>query len=324
MKMVVSVKDLQNGLIKKKLNEALDMKEIERFETQLGRHIGNHIVEGIDVIRDEDKKTGKVIYNPKHDEGVNTDENDNPRKYKVDKIYNIDPDIEVWSIFKRVKSTNPLMNDGLPLLLAMKDIVWKGFKWTIDEENLNKIYGQVDRIVRRLNKARKFDVAITTPTTNHLNKTILHRVNNLLNLPDKIVTPITKIKNSEAEAFIEQDKDKIPPEDYKDIMLIFKTKIYEDDPESDISLDDLKRFPFQIKYITPPRLRKYFAKMYELNPTDAENIKMAERVNGKDVLVIDDTITSGASLSQYIDFIKLHFTPKSITVLTLFSPLVDK
>jgi len=322
--MTVNIKDIQKALIKKNLNEALNMKEIERFETQLERHIGNHIIEGIDVVRDEEKKTGQVFYNPKHDEGVNTDENDNPRKYKVDKIHNIDPNIEVWSIFKRVKSSDPKMNDGMPLLLAMKDIAWKGFKWTIDEENLNKIYGQVDKIVKRLNKARKFDVAITTPTTNHLNQTILHRVNHLLNLPDKIVTPITKIKNSEAEAFIEGEKNKIPPEDYKDIMYIFKTKIYYDDPEADISQDDLKRFPFQIKYINPPRLRAYFTKMYELNPTDAENIKMAERVNGKDILVIDDTITSGSSLSQYVDFIKIHFTPKSITVLTLFSPLENR
>jgi hypothetical protein len=277
----------------------------ERHEKLLERHIGNHIIEGIDV--DNDKK--KVSFNPSHEEGVNTSVKDNPSEYKVAGI-----NVPVWSIFKRVKTSDPQKRDGLPLLYAIKN--YKG--WSIDAKDLELIYSQAKKIIKKINQ--HFDVVITTPSSNPLNKTILHSVSNLLNVKDRIRTPIKKIKNFEVLDYINQNKSNIPAEDYKKITDIFYKEIYGDNPDN---VEAMEEHTFEIKKI-PPALRKYFNKLFDLNPMASESSKLAERIDGKDILIIDDTITSGTSISLYTKFILEKFKPKSVTVLTLFSPLENK
>ena len=42
-------------------------------------------------------------------------------------------------------------------------------------------------------------------------------------------------------------------------------------------------------------------------------------INGKDILLIDDTLTFGQSIVESVNLILDAYTPKSITVLTMFS-----
>lgn len=47
--------------------------------------------------------------------------------------------------------------------------------------------------------------------------------------------------------------------------------------------------------------------------------EIAEHINDKNILIIDDTVTTGATLSTSADAICRTFKPKSITFLTIFS-----
>lgn len=52
-----------------------------------------------------------------------------------------------------------------------------------------------------------------------------------------------------------------------------------------------------------------------------ENIR--PMMDGKDILLLDDTISSGSTVSQCIEGIISNFTPKSITIVTLLSQLKE-
>jgi hypoxanthine-guanine phosphoribosyltransferase len=57
---------------------------------------------------------------------------------------------------------------------------------------------------------------------------------------------------------------------------------------------------------------------------DIDNEKIIEYssyINDKDILILDDTIGSGNSISEATRAINDTFDPKSITVITLFSKL---
>ena len=54
------------------------------------------------------------------------------------------------------------------------------------------------------------------------------------------------------------------------------------------------------------------------------DLNYADLINGKDVLVFDDTITTGKTISDSGKAITEMFAPKSITFITLFSALNDE
>ena len=76
---------------------------------------------------------------------------------------------------------------------------------------------------------------------------------------------------------------------------------------------------FSYKYI-PKHLRFCIKKSIEMYP-ETDLLKYAEFINDKDILVLDDTISSGTTISEYCKNIMETFTPKSLTVITLFSPI---
>ena len=50
-----------------------------------------------------------------------------------------------------------------------------------------------------------------------------------------------------------------------------------------------------------------------------EDTNIREKIDGKDILVLDDIISSGESVSQAVKTINDSFIPKSVTVITLLS-----
>ena len=76
---------------------------------------------------------------------------------------------------------------------------------------------------------------------------------------------------------------------------------------------------FTFKHI-PVDLRKYIKKIYNDNYIQDE-IEDAIKINGKDILILDDTISSGSTISNMVKTIEKLYDPKSITVITLFSKL---
>jgi hypoxanthine-guanine phosphoribosyltransferase len=49
--------------------------------------------------------------------------------------------------------------------------------------------------------------------------------------------------------------------------------------------------------------------------------EFANKINGRDILVIDDTISRGQTIKEACSILQESYSPKSITVLTLLSKL---
>lgn len=76
---------------------------------------------------------------------------------------------------------------------------------------------------------------------------------------------------------------------------------------------------FQAKYI-PKKYLKYFKEIVSLS----KKYKISDLYNNfydKNVLVIDDVISSGITVSQEVESIKNNFNPKKVDVLTLLSSI---
>jgi hypothetical protein len=79
---------------------------------------------------------------------------------------------------------------------------------------------------------------------------------------------------------------------------------------------------FSYKFIKPAILRNAILQSMKVSDNYANGeFEVADRINGKNALIIDDTVTSGKTLSDSAHAILEMYDPKSITFLTLFSPL---
>ena len=58
-----------------------------------------------------------------------------------------------------------------------------------------------------------------------------------------------------------------------------------------------------------------------LKLSDDRFAEFANKINGQDVLIIDDTISRGQSIKEACQIMLESYAPKSITVLTLLSKL---
>ena len=84
----------------------------------------------------------------------------------------------------------------------------------------------------------------------------------------------------------------------------------------------MKNGVFQFHHIIDKEMRKVIERTIKIS--DEYWGDYVDAINGKNILIIDDSITFGHTLKESIERITDVFTPKSITVLTLFSPLYTK
>ena len=59
-----------------------------------------------------------------------------------------------------------------------------------------------------------------------------------------------------------------------------------------------------------------------LKLSDDKFAEFANKINGQDILIIDDTISRGQSIKEACQIMLESYAPKSITVLTLLSRIV--
>ena len=241
------------------------------------------IIEGIDI--DTDNKI--VSYNPKHQKNVDTSIEINPTYKKFNNF-------EVISIFKRKR--NELRTDGNPLIYALKGL--KG--WTIKTKDILLLLKQFIKITSKIEP--KYDTIIMVPSKNELNQNFLFRLNKIIKADNTIIDAFSKLEVGEVhDNYV--DRTHLSDVDSNDLTKAFKRMIKYTDY-------------FSYKYI-PTHLRKYIQKSMFLED-DNEIDKM---INDKDILILDDTISTGSTISETTKRIYNTFVPKSITVITLFSSL---
>lgn len=261
--------------------------------------IDSVINEGIDF----DPNTKTVSYNPSHEENVDTSIEHNPTKDG-----DIVPNIQVWSIFKRKRG---LRGDGNPLVYALKG---EG-GWTFrDESDRNAIEKQFDAIATKFATMYPIGVTILMPSGNELNTHIADVVMSKSRNAELIKGVICKLTTEEVDEIVLDFNSKFR-EFYKDE---FNSQYYELGRYLDL-MDKERNGYFSRHLIKNNQMRDVLDSTLKLsNDRFAE---FANKINGQDILIIDDTISRGQSIKEACHIMTESYAPKSITVLTLLSKL---
>ena len=253
------------------------------------------LVEGIDV----DYNTRTVSFNSNHENNVDT-------SIAVNPTYNGINGINVISIFKRKR--NDENTDGNPLIYALKGKNDWHFK--NPESDISNLLKQFIRISEKIRP--EYDTIITVPSQNVLNTNILHRLNKIIKCKYTISDYLYKTMSEDVfENYIDWSAI------YKDFGDRKGDSIQKELGKSFYKMEEENHGYFSYRFIKDSNLRKYITKTMYSN--DNEIIEYAPYVNGKDILILDDTISSGSSISEATKLIQETFIPNTITVITLFS-----
>ena len=262
------------------------------------KKISEFINEGIDF----DNDTMTISYNPSHEENVDTSFENNPTKDD-----SIIQGINVWSIFKRKKG---MYGDGNPLVYALK-----GEKWTFkSEEDRLAIEKQFNDIATKFAQIYPIGVTIIIPSGNELNYHIAEVV-------------MSKSKNAE---LLEGAICKLTTEEVNDIVLdknSFFRQVYKGNFNAAYKqlcvyfeeMDKKRDGTFSRHFIKDNNMRNVLLNTLKVTPD--RYAKDSKIINGQDILIIDDTISKGQSITEACQIMLESYSPKSITVLTLLSKL---
>jgi hypothetical protein len=286
--------------IKSVLSERLQLNELgvednEKF----------YICEGIDI-----NLNNKIVaYNPNHENNVDTSLNDNP-SCEMYRIRNMN--IPIWSIFKRKRTPKnmPYQNDGSPLIYALNNNE-NGWKFK-NENDRASIFKQMGLIAEKFSKLHTYGVTIILPSGGSINSL-------LANIMERL-NPNSVILNSLLSKMTVEDV-------YNEVIetnSLFR-KHYGANYEKALNLfldylgkmDSEKNGMFSFRYVKDNEMKNCIEKTFKI--VDDGILSYSDEINGKDILIIDDTITNGGTVKSAIKVITEVFTPKTISVLTMFS-----
>lgn len=260
--------------------------------------------EGIDI---NDNKR-EISYNPNHQDNLDTSVENNPI---VDKI--IIPGVEVWSIFQRKWSRQ---GDGNPFIYALK----KEKGWHFRSENDRKqIETQINAVADKFLEKSEYNATVLIPSSSNVNDYLANLIISKYKDIQRIDGLLRKLSTQEAEDYALEDNSTF-------------RKVYFANGDEDrfnfamgdlrMYLDKMNRFKngiFTRHLIDDKEMRNAMDKTFALND-DPDNT-FAPKINGRNLLIIDDTISRGQSVNEAVSRLKQCYAPKSITVLTLLSKL---
>ena len=284
----------------KKLSEYTKDKNLNQIMDEIvEKEMDKTFNEGIDF----DPETKTVVYNSSYENYVDISIDNNPT---IDG--EIVPGVQVWSIFKRKKGET--QEDGNPLVCALN-----GEGWTFrSEEDREAIEKQFDLIASKFVSMYQKGITVLIPSGNELNKHIADVV-------------LSKSENGE---LIEGVVCKLTTEEVNDIVLDFNSKFrgyykasfnsayYRLDRYLD-QMDKELKGTFSRHLIKDPEMRDVLD--FTLKVSEDIYAEFANKINGQNILIIDDTIGSGQSIKEACRIMMESYAPKSITVLTLSSGL---
>lgn len=259
------------------------------------------LTEGIDV----DDYNLTVSYNPSHENNVETSEYTNQTVIH-DKYV---PNVSVWSIFKRKVGCK---DDGNPLVYALK-----GEKnWRFKTDNDRKaVFRQINLIASKFFNEHKYPITIMLPSNGPLN-------NYLLLLAKRYNKEIETIDDMMVKLQVQEVRDMI----LEPNSLFRKTFVNERDFNRAIKTFDkytssMTDGVYRSHYMKNPEIRSVIEQTFKVKDDDV--YKYIKAINNKDILILDDNVGFGSSIRNACDEILTFYSPKSITVLTLFSEKYD-
>lgn len=277
------------------------MTELENIHSLIERIEGKKLInEGIDI----DYISHLVSYNPSHQNNVDTSIETNPT---VSTEYG--DGIKVYSILKRKSGST--MADGNPLLYAFKKEKGWAFKSEKDKEDILK---QIDLITDKFISMYPLGFTILIPSGNLLNRMIgnmLKTKSDSVMVVDDVLTKITteevfEIASAKGSPFLKYYKESI------DSALRQLSEYLK-------KMNEEKNGYFTRHYVTDANMRNVLTKTLKLS-TDSV-ARYSKLIDGKDILLIDDSISRGQTIMEACQILQENYSPTSITVLTLFSKL---
>lgn len=253
--------------------------------------------EGIDV--DDDNLT--VSYNPSNEEHLETlvitDRSLTKDKYV--------PSVVVWSIFQ---CKNGCKGDVNSLVYALKNE--KGWRFKTIEDK-NAILNQIHLIADKFFKTHNYPVTIVLPFNGPLNVYVLE---------------IAKQYNKDIKV-IDDLMIYLSVEEVRE-MLIAPNSLFRETFQSERdfyrALNDFDRYTskmidevFRTHLVENNKLRKTIEQTFQIQESIVYNYMSA--INNNDILILDDNVGFGSSIKNLYNEIRAYYSPKSITVLTLFS-----
>jgi hypothetical protein len=266
---------------------------------ELEKNVYGYLPEGIDL----DKKHNLISYNPNHENYVDTSLDHNPTS-TTDL-----GDVEVWSIFKRKKMGNNDVYDGNPLLYAYKGEGWD-FK---NPEEKMKIDNQMIQIINKFNKSHSYESTIIIPSGSSLNMYIGELIKNSNPKCTLITDVIWKIPTEEVFQNVTKQNSKfrkIYGKNYLNALRYLENYI--------AKMNKDRQGYFTYHFIHDKTMRNAIENTLKISPYSCQ---YSDNINEKDVLIVDDSISRGATIKQTCKIIKDTFIPKSLSVLTMFSNL---
>lgn len=266
--------------------------------------VDNHLNEGIDF----NVEIHEISYNPSHEDNVDTSIENNPT-YDM----GIVPNMIVWFIFKRKVG---LKGDGNPLIYALKNERGWHFKSPADKLNIEF---QIDQIAIKFAKMFPIGVTIIMPSSNSLNTwiakiitsksknaKIIHGVVRKMTTEEAYTMAIDDMNSSFRKFYNTSNKFNIAYDKFCDYLE---------------EMDNKHDSDFTRHVIQDRKMRNVLDKTFKLS--DKNYAKNANKINGRDILIIDDTISRGQSLNEIYNIIKDSYAPKSIIAITLLSKLYN-
>ena len=212
--------------------------------------------------------------------------------------------MNVISIFKRTKFNSELNNrnpDGNPFIYALKGkFGWKLDMTISDVKKYMKIFIENCKSIKK-----KYDTCIMIPSKSSVNELFMKELK----------------KNIDCKDYINKFFEKMPTDE----VLMNGIDYHKIDKENDEvnAKSIVKRIKKAIDdmgdYFEAKKIHKELLQYIKYITYDEENSEIREKIDGKDVLILDDIISSGESVSQAVEALKSGFEPKSITVITLLS-----
>lgn len=229
------------------------------------------------------------------------------------KLPNSELVIDIYSMFKRVNGVGG--RDANPLLFALKDDAEKS-RWVL--ENPDAFWRRFSELVEMFLQDHPLDKVVVLPSTHGVNEKFAQKISQL--------SPNTKIYDG---FLAKKTVSEIKAMAYEPTSF-FRKYWWERGGEDGVKeayskleqyLSAMKNGIFSYTDIPDMEFRKSLTNTLKL--TD-QGRTYCNEINGKDILLLDDSIAAGQTVESAINALKTCYEPKSISLITIFSKKYPK
>lgn len=270
------------------------------------------VVKYLDEPADSQSKVDLSVENNPHEPEV--------RNLKVEIETNNGVEIRIipvtfYSIFRRFRDEDERVkeSDANPLIYALKNE--RG--WSISRSDRNKIMAILKKVAVKFKREFNGNVTIVMPSSKGLNDAFAKCMQEVAPNTKLITKMLSKRKAME----IYENVEKIGKSPFQEYYKNKKGGVDEALQRLFDLCDDMsKRGEGNFTFHDIPStggMRDLITKT--LMYTDRSFAQYAEAINGKDILLLDDSLYHGNTIRDAVELIESVFKPKSYTALTMFS-----